>query len=81
MKKKIFIVSFIIGCIFLVMGFYYLYIKAGIPYQDPTTEMIQEYNRNMRIGEVSILVGFCIEMINIFGIITYVVLKRLNPKK
>lgn len=78
MKKKILILSFIIGCIFLVMGFYYQYIKAGIPYQDPTTEIIQKYNRNIKIGEISILVGFCIEMINMFLIITYVVLKKVK---
>lgn len=78
MKKKILILSLIIGCIFLVIGFYYQYIKAGIPYQDPTTELIQKYNRNIKIGEILTLVGFCIESINIFLIITYFIVKKFK---
>ncbi|MCM1182684.1 MAG: hypothetical protein NC337_04830 [Roseburia sp.] len=42
----------IAGVIILLTGAYYLVIKAGIPYQDPTPEMQITYAVNLRIGEI-----------------------------
>ncbi len=57
---KKFISSLIIsGAIILLIGLYYMIIKAGIPYQDPTTEMQIQYAINMGIGDVLSLTGFC----------------------
>ena len=38
------------GMIIFVIGLYYLIIKAGIPYQDPTEELRIQYAINMGIG-------------------------------
>ena len=80
MGKKIVIISFIIGIIVLIIGLYYSLIKAGIPYQDPTDEMIQKYNRNARIGGILILIGLSIEFVNFFVYIRYK-LKKHNENK
>ena len=40
------------GLIILVIGLYYLVIKAGIPYQDPTVEMQIQYAINEGIGSI-----------------------------
>ena len=40
------------GLIILVIGLYYLVIKAGIPYQDPTVEMQVQYAIHYGIGSV-----------------------------
>ncbi len=50
----------ILGIIILSIGLYYLIIKAGIPYQDPTPELQIQYEKNMSIGETISMVGFCI---------------------
>ena len=40
------------GLIILVIGLYYLIIKSGIPYQDPTVEMQIQYAINEGIGSI-----------------------------
>lgn len=57
--KKCFTSLIISGAVILLIGLYYLIIKAGIPYQDPTTEMQIQYAVNMGIGNVLSLTGFC----------------------
>ena len=56
--KKCFSSLIISGAVILLIGLYYLIIKAGIPYQDPTTEMQIQYAVNMGIGNVLSLTGF-----------------------
>ncbi len=48
------------GAILLLIGLYYLVIKAGIPYQDPTVEMQIQYAVHSQIGEILIGKGFVI---------------------
>ncbi len=48
------------GAILLLIGLYYLVIKAGIPYQDPTAEMQIQYAVHSQIGEILIGKGFAI---------------------
>ncbi len=48
------------GAILLLIGLYYLVIKAGIPYQDPTVEMQIRYAVHTQIGEILIGKGFAI---------------------
>ena len=62
--KKIFSSLIIAGAVILLIGLYYLIIKAGIPYQDPTTEMQIQYEINMGIGNVLSLTGFCMTVIS-----------------
>lgn len=50
------------GLIILVIGLYYLVIKAGIPYQDPTVEMQIQYAINDGIGSVLSKAGFILAL-------------------
>lgn len=45
------------GIIILMIGIYYFLVKAGIPYQDPSTEMEIRYAVNSGIGEELIRTG------------------------
>ena len=61
--KVIFTAMIIAGVIILDIGLYYLIIKAGIPYQDPTPELQLKYSINMGIGEILTRTGLCITII------------------
>ena len=61
--KKIFTSLIISGAVILLIGLYYMIIKAGIPYQDPTVEMQIQYEINMGIGNVLSLTGFCMTLV------------------
>lgn len=50
------------GLIILVIGLYYLVVKAGIPYQDPTVEMQIQYAINDGIGSVLSKAGFILAL-------------------
>ena len=76
--KKIFSSLIISGAIILLIGLYYMMIKAGIPYQDPTTEMQIQYEINMGIGNVLSLTGFCMTVISV---VIRVVLGVVSKKK
>ncbi|MBE6005458.1 MAG: hypothetical protein E7232_15535 [Lachnospiraceae bacterium] len=58
------------GIIIFMIGLYYLIIKAGIPYQDPTEELRIQYAINMGIGETLIGNGF---LVFILGLIINIV--------
>lgn len=79
MKKRnagiIFISIAVIGVIILAVGLYYYMIKAGIPYQDPTPEMLQRYNSWLKQGEVLSLTGMGIIFLDVFCLIVYRVTK------
>ena len=64
------------GMIILVIGLYYLIIKAGIPYQDPTEELRIQYAINMGIGETLIGNGFLVFILGLIGRIIALVLGR-----
>lgn len=57
MKRKIVKVMAVLGGVFLMAGFYFTMVKAGLPYQDPTPEMVAQYERDMGIGMVLLLAG------------------------
>ena len=50
------------GVIILMIGLYYLVVKAGIPYQDPTVEMQIQYAINDGIGSVLSKAGFILAL-------------------
>lgn len=50
------------GLIILVIGWYYLIIKSGIPYQDPTVEMQIQYEIDYGIGSVLSKAGFILAL-------------------
>lgn len=80
MKKKqiVFIGIVVSGFIILVVGLYYSIIKAGIPYQDPTPEMLEQYNRDARMGEILTLAGIIVEGICAVGFGVWVLVKKLR---
>lgn len=57
MKKKIVKVMAVLGGILVMAGLYFMIVKAGIPYQDPTPKMIAQYERHMWTGMVLLLAG------------------------
>ncbi len=75
--KKILSSLIISGAVILLIGLYYLIIKAGIPYQDPTTEMQIQYAVNMGIGNVLSLTGFCMTVLAaVIRIILWVISRK-----
>lgn len=76
--KKIFSSLIIAGAVILLIGLYYLIIKAGIPYQDPTTEMQIQYAINSGIGDVLSLTGLCM---TVLAAIIRIILGIIGKKK
>jgi hypothetical protein len=77
-NKKILILGIIGGLLLLLIGFMYEVIFAGIPYQDPTQLMIQNYNFHKAVGQKIELTGIVIMALSILGII---INKFLKPNK
>ncbi len=50
MKKKIIQVIAVLGGILVIAGLYFTVVKAGLPYQDPTPEMVAQYERDTGLG-------------------------------
>ncbi|MCR5120350.1 MAG: hypothetical protein K6B44_12125 [Lachnospiraceae bacterium] len=72
MKKSAFIKSVftglaVSGMIIILVGMYYLVIKAGIPYQDPPLELQIQYTVNMNTGEELFKTGVLICGIGLIG--------------
>ena len=80
-SKNVLITALLVGIVVFAVGFYYTAIKAGIPYQDPTPEMLREYNRNMKIGEGLCFWGGIVILSDIVGWIIYVLIHFLKTKK
>lgn len=79
MKKKIHMGIAAVGMIFLLVGFWYAVVEAGLPYQDPTPQMLEQYNRSMTIGSLFLMIGGVVVLAELiywgaFGI--YKLLKR-----
>ncbi len=65
--KRLFTSILLAGILVLGMGLYYMVIRAGIPFQDPTAEMQLQYSINMGIGETLTMMGLCTIMIGSIG--------------
>ncbi len=55
--KRLFTSILLAGILVLGIGLYYLVIKAGIPFQDPTPEMQLQYSINMGVGDALMKIG------------------------
>ncbi|MBQ1703515.1 MAG: hypothetical protein II021_03490, partial [Oscillospiraceae bacterium] len=51
MKSKLKALS-ILGVVIILIGAYYLFFKAGLPYQDATEELLQRWEAAYRTGSV-----------------------------
>ena len=58
------------GLIILMIGLYYMFIKAGLPYQDPPIDLQIEYAVNSKIGDILTLIGL---LMTLFGVIVRVI--------
>ena len=70
--------SFIIaGIILLLIGAYYLVIKAGIPYQDPPLELQIQYTVNSRVGDEMLTAGATALIVGVVGrVVTGIICKK-----
>lgn len=66
------------GIVILIIGLYYMIIKAGIPYQDPTPELQLQYSIDMGIGDVLTTVGLCTTMV---GAVCRIIIGIISRKK
>lgn len=76
--RQILISGIVGGLLLLLAGFVYEVLFAGIPYQDPTPLMIQNYNFHEAVGQKIELAGIVIMLLAIIGII---INKFLKPGK
>ena len=66
----------VVGILLIVTGFLYDIIFAGIPYQEPTPIMTQEYNYHQYIANSIKRLGLIVVIIGIFKITQ----KRISKK-
>lgn len=79
MKEKIktSIHSVILSGIFVfIIGLYFIVIKAGLPYQDPTTEMAIKWMAYNTAGEICMKNGIIIFALGLAGQLTHKLIKR-----
>ena len=55
------------GIIVFFVGFYFNFVKAGLPYQDPTTEMTIQWLANERAGNTCMATGSIIAVVGAVG--------------
>ena len=76
--KRMFLLLIGFGAVILIIGFYFLFIKAGLPYQDPTEEMQKSWLLYKNIGEKLMICG-CVSLSS--GIIGRIFLFVTNKGK
>lgn len=57
--KQFSLSAIISAIVILCTGLFYLIVKSGIPYQDPTLAMQIQYSVNMGIGKELSRIGLC----------------------
>ena len=55
----------VIGIIFLIVGSYFIFILAGLPYPDPTPEMIEKWMHYYNLGRTIMPIGTVMAIIGI----------------
>lgn len=69
----------IAGVIILLLSAYYLVIKAGIPYQDPTPELQLQYTVNSYVGDELLTAGLTALIVGIVGrVVTGIISKNVK---
>ncbi|WP_284650927.1 hypothetical protein [Flavobacterium terrisoli] len=56
---------FLIGIVIIAIGFVYDLVFAGIPYQDPSPQLLEKYNQNAFVSDLIIKFGLFITLIGI----------------
>jgi hypothetical protein len=61
-----------LGIVMIVIGLYFIFFKAGVPYQDPPPELIIRYLLYMKMGIYFIISGLTVTiLLRILRIIIY----------
>ena len=60
---------FLIGIIIAAIGFVYNVLFAGIPYQDPSPQLLEKYNQNAFVSDLIIKFGLFVTLAGIVFII------------
>lgn len=75
-KLKMLFVSLIMaGCVIVIVGSYFSFAKAGIPYQDPTTEMTIRWTAYWLAGEACMRSGAIVFLVGLIGRLAFVFIK------
>lgn len=80
MIEKLFGSFLLAGIIVLLFGIYYMFIKAGLPYQDPPLELLVQWNTYGEVGETLSLWGAVMILASILGTVLMRITRRA-PKK
>ena len=70
---------FLAGLLILITGIYYIAIKAGIPYPDPTAELQVQYAVNYGIGSTLSRLGLIIALCG--GIVRMIIWRRFRSRQ
>lgn len=62
---RIVLLAFVIGLLILVVG---ICLHPGLPYLDPTPEMLEQYNEEAAAADPIILIGFIWSAVSVLGI-------------
>ncbi len=81
MKKKIIQVIAVLGGILVIAGLYFTVVKAGLPYQDPTPEMVAQYERDTGIGMVLLLAGLGTEIFCLVYTVVCFLRKKIRGRR
>ena len=65
--KKICQTLLLVGLIMVLVGLYYMVIKAGIPFQDAPPELQMRYEHDMQTGGALVKYGFVVLAIGAAG--------------
>lgn len=65
--KTVSLAFILAGVIILLIGVYYLVVKAGIPYQDPPLELQIKYAVNTGIGDELFKDGLIVTALGLLG--------------
>lgn len=76
--KCVFSAVLLAGVLLFLIGAYLCMVKAGIPYQDPTTEMTIQWTVYNIAGEYNLKCGAVTILIGIVGMISTQVWKKSN---
>lgn len=76
--KQFCLAIMIAGIVVFCIGLFYILIKAGIPYQDPTPEMQIRYSISMSVGKELTGIGSCM---TVTGIVSRIILGAIMKNK
>jgi predicted phage tail protein len=80
-KRRFGLFTIILGAILIVLGFIYEGILAGIPYQDPTTELLQKYMHYVNIGQTLYKFGIPLLFAGLLIALIQKIIKPLNKHR